>query len=74
MVTERVIYTYSHREQSGFSVFQREVLICECLHAVDTRRPRPVSIKEISSLAHEVLDLYQALAMSDKIMQHIESI
>lgn len=50
-------YTYSHGKQPGFGVLQREILIRECLRAVYTRRPRPVSVKEISSLAHEILDL-----------------
>jgi hypothetical protein len=38
-------------------MLQREVLVRERLAAVDTRRARPITIKEIPSLAHKVFNL-----------------
>jgi hypothetical protein len=49
--------TCSHRQQTGFVVLENKVLIIERLQSIDTSRSRAITIEEVTSLAHEILNL-----------------
>ena len=50
--------TYSHRQQTRFGVLENKVLIIERFQSIDTSRPRAITIEEVTSLAHEILNLF----------------
>ena len=54
---ERESETYSHTEQAGGVVLQREVLVGEGLGAVDGGAAGAVAVEEVAALDHEVGDL-----------------